>query len=112
MFQGRAGAHSSRRLASFGPRPRFEGRAVWRAAARFGAELHRRDFKDGGGLVTMITGNHCGGIALHSDWSVFAIGPPGPTRSGSSISAGSLATLGFVMCGMKAAATPMRRSAR
>ena len=52
MFQGRAGAHSSRRLASFGPRPRFEGRAVWQAAARFGAELHRRDFKDGGGLVT------------------------------------------------------------
>tara|TARA_B100000767_G_scaffold262381_1_gene274976 strand:+ start:329 stop:529 length:201 start_codon:yes stop_codon:yes gene_type:complete len=55
-------------------------------------------------------------MALKPDWRVVEIGPSDPTRSGWSSFASPFATLGFVMCGMKAAqkaaATPMRTSAR
>ena len=61
-------------------------------------------------------GSHCSGMALMPDWRVVEIRPLDPTRSGWSSSASLFATLGFVMCGMKAAqkaaATPMRTSAR
>ena len=84
------------------------GRALSMATVHGGA--------GGGGLggfcapAATKAGSHCGGMALNPDWRVVEIGPFDPS------SASLFATLGFVMCGMraaqKAAATPMRTSAR